>query len=443
MSAEPACKVFYRTPGRTPPTIERAESIYLWDRDGKRYLDAASGALVANIGHGRTEVAEAAMRQMATVDFIHGGAFTSGALEALAERVGTWLPPERWRFYAVSGGSEATESAIKLARQYHVERGNPEKRVVISRWSSYHGASLGALAVSGMGARRRLYEPLLRSEAFAKISRPNPKRDGREDAAELETVIHDLGPENVAAFFAEPIVGAAAPALAPGPGYYEEVRRICTEHDVLYVSDEVMTGFGRTGTRMALDRWSAVPDIVVLGKGMGAGYVPLAGMAVRQAIVDAIAMGSGAFTHGYTYAGHPVSAAVGVAVLDILEREGLVQRSAEMGTHLLARLREIARGFPEVAEVRGYGLMLGVVLQDPSVGGPFAKPGYALEIGRAALGLGLNVYPGTGSGPDPRGDHVLLGPPLTIERAQVDDLAAMFHDALAAARTEADKYRTG
>lgn len=442
MSAEPACKVFYRTPGRKPPTIERAEGVYLWDRDGKRYLDAASGALVANIGHGRTEVAEAAARQMAAVDFIHGGAFTSHPLEALAERLGAWLPPERWRFFAVSGGSEATESAIKLARQYHVERGKPEKRVVVSRWSSYHGASLGALAVSGMGGRRRSYEPLLREDAFAKISRPNPTRDGREDAAELAAAIQELGPENVAAFFAEPIVGAAAPALAPGPGYYEEIRRICTEYDVLYVSDEVMTGFGRTGTRMALDRWSAVPDIVVLGKGLGAGYLPLAGMAVRESVVDAIAMGSGAFTHGYTYAGHPVSAAVGVTVLDILEREGLVRRSAEMGTLLLARLREIALRFPEVAEVRGFGLMLGVVLQDPTAGAPFAKPGYAFEIGRAALGLGLNVYPGTGSGPDLRGDHVLLGPPLTIERSEVEDLAAMFHDALVAARSTADKYRT-
>lgn len=443
MTAASTCRVFYRSPERTYPIVERAEGVYLWDVTGKRYLDAAAGALVANLGHGRRDIAEVAARQMERLDFVHGSQFSSAPLEALAERVGRWLPAGRWRFFAASGGSEATESAIKLARQYHVERGNPGKRIVVSRWSAYHGASLGALGVSGLGARRRLYEPLLRDDAYLKIPRPDPRVDGRTDAASLDALLRRIGPEHVAAFFAEPIVGAAAPALAPAPGYYEEIRRICDEHDVLFVSDEVMSGLGRTGTKLGLDRWDAVPDIVVMGKGLGAGYVPLAGIAAGEQVVMAIANGSGAFTHGYTYSGHPVSAAVGSAVLDAMEREELVQRSADAGAYLLDQLRTLAADLPEVLEVRGFGLLLGVVLGDPGTGAAFARPGYAYEVSRAALEAGLNVYPGTGSGEDPTGDHLLIGPPLTIARDEMDELVALLQLALRSAQGKASAYRAG
>ncbi|MFO7545481.1 MAG: aminotransferase class III-fold pyridoxal phosphate-dependent enzyme [Trueperaceae bacterium] len=441
MTTPASCRVFYRSPNRAYPIAERAEGVYLWDTNGKRYLDACAGALVANIGHGRRDIAEVAARQIERLDFVHGSQFSSAPLEALAERIGRWLPSGSWRFFAASGGSEATESAIKLARQYHVERGNAGKRIVVSRWSGYHGASLGALGVSGLGARRRLYEPLLRDDAYLKIPRPDPSVDGRQDAAALEALLQRIGSEHVAAFFAEPIVGAAAPALAPAAGYYEEIRRICSAHDVLYVSDEVMSGLGRTGTKLGLDRWHAVPDVVVLGKGLGAGYVPLAGIAASDAVVETIAQGSGTFTHGYTYAGHPVSAAVGSAVLDVMEREDLVRRSADTGAYLLGELRALADETPEVLEVRGYGLLLGVVLGDPRSGVPFATPGYAYHVGRIALELGLNVYPGTGSGEESTGDHLLIGPPLTITREESGEMVAMLRDALVTARAEADRYR--
>lgn len=410
----------------------RAEGSYIWDADGKRYLDAAAGALVANIGHGREDVAAVMRDQAARLAFVHGSRFTSPALEELAERLSAWAPPGSWRFFATSGGSEATETAIKLARQVQLERGHASKVEVVSRESSYHGASLGALAASGMGARREAYRPLLNEDAFPKMPRPDPRLPGPEDAARLEELIIRRGPERVAAFIAEPIVGAANPALAPAAGYYQEVRRICDRYGVIYVSDEVMCGLGRTGERLGLDHWGAVPDVVVLGKGLAAGYAPLAGVLASEELVETIERGSGSFTHGFTYSGHPVSAAVGAKVLEVLESEGLVERARETGEYLLASLRGLQAEVPEVVEVRGHGLLIGVLLGRPG-GEPFPRPGLAYAVAQEALELGLNLYPGTGSADGERGDHLLIGPPLTVSRAECDELVELLRAALARA----------
>ena len=328
-----------------------------------------------------------------------------------------------YRFWAVSGGSEATESAIKLSRQYHHERGEPGRYRIITRRPSYHGASLGSLAASGMGARRELYAPLMNEDAWPKLSAPDPHADGAQDAEALRTLIEQLGPETVAAFMAEPVVGASDAALAPATGYYERVADICREFGVLFIADEVMSGMGRCGSPLAVRQWGGVtPDIVVLGKGLAAGYAPLAGIAASPQVYAAVMDGSGAFKHGFTYAGHPVSVAAGAAVLSVLEQEGLLRRSRELGTRLLEGLWELRSRRPMMLEVRGRGLMLGVVLGDPETGVSFQTPGVAARIGRAAFGCGLITYPGSGAQGGVRGDHLLLGPPLSLSDLQADEL---------------------
>ncbi len=422
--------VFYRSSLPNPIAV-RAEGPYLWDSAGKRYLDGSSGALVANIGQGRAEIAEAMALAARTLAFVHGSQFSSPVLEQYSARLMGFLDLPGYRFWAVSGGSEATESAIKLARQHHAERGEGGRYRVITRRPSYHGASLGSLAASGMGARRELYTPLMNEEAWPKLAKPNPGRDGAEDAEGLRALIESLGPDTVAAFMAEPVVGASDAALAPSAGYYERVAEICRESGVLFIADEVMSGMGRCGSPLAVRQWNVTPDIVVLGKGLAAGYAPLAGIAASAEVYRSVIDGSGAFKHGFTYAGHPVSVAAGAAVLDVLEREELVGRSRELGTRLLAGLEDLKTRHPQMLEVRGRGLMLGVVLGDPAIGRSFDTPGVAARIGRKAFGLGLIVYPGSGAVDGTRGDHLLLGPPLSLSDLQADELLELLGASLA------------
>ncbi len=419
--------VFYRSALPYPVAV-KAAGPYLWDSAGRRYLDGASGALVANIGQGRGEVAEAMAQAARTLAFVHGSQFSSPALEEYSARLMAFLDLPGYRFWAVSGGSEATESAIKLSRQYHAERGEPGRFRIITRRPSYHGASLGSLAASGMGARRELYAPLMNEDAWPKLAAPNPHADGAQDAEALRTLIGQLGPDTVAAFMAEPVVGASDAALAPAAGYYERIADICRESGVLFIADEVMSGMGRCGTPLAVRQWGGpgtdmlTPDIVVLGKGLAAGYAPLAGIAASPGVYAAVMGGSGAFKHGFTYAGHPVSVAAGAAVLGVLEQEDLLRRSRELGTRLLGGLRELQTRHPVMLEVRGRGLMLGVVLGDPQTGQSFQTPGTAARVGRAAFGLGLITYPGSGAVDGVRGDHLLLGPPLSLTDEQADEL---------------------
>ncbi|WP_414657827.1 aspartate aminotransferase family protein [Deinococcus sp. VB343] len=425
--------VFYRS-SKPYPVAVRGEGVYLYDSAGKRYLDGSSGALVANIGHGRREVGEAMAAQAARLPFVHGSQFSSDILEEYAARLAQFCGMPEARFWAVSGGSEATESAIKLARQYQKERGEGGRYKIVTRVPSYHGASLGSLAASGMGARRELYTPLMRPEAWPKLPKPDANRDGAEDAEQLRALLEREGPDTVAAFMAEPVVGASDAALAPADGYYQRIRQICDEYGVLFIADEVMCGMGRCGSALAVSQWGGVqPDIVVLGKGLAAGYAPLAGVLVTRQIYDTLMDGSGAFMHGFTYAGHPVSVAAGLSVLDIVEREGLVQAAQERGTQLLQGLRELQAQFPQMLTVRGTGLLLGVVLGDPVTGQSFQTPGMAARVGTEAMRRGLVTYPGSGADDGKRGDHLLLGPPLSITGEEVEELLAVLGEALGAA----------
>ena len=431
---------FHRSPERAYPVIDRAEGVWLWDEQGRRYLDAASGALVSNIGHGRADVAEVAARQARTLDFVHGSQFSSRPLHVLAERLSPFAPPGAWRFFATSGGSEASESAIKLVRQVQVERGQAQRHVIVTRSRSYHGASLGGLAASGMGARKALYEPLLREEAFAKVPPPDPHAGPDRDARELEALLDRVGAERVAAVMLEPVIGAAAPGLAPVPGAYDAIKDVCVRHGVLLVFDEVMSGLGRTGRGFALEHWGTVPDVIVVGKGLGAGYVPLAGILVHEDHVQTIARGSGSYVHGFTYAGHPVSVAVGARVLEIIVEEGLVERADRVGATLLEQLNGLSVTHPEVHTVRGFGLLLGLVLGAPGESRALRRPGYASAVSRAALDAGLNVYPGGGAEPDGSGDHLLIGPPLTISDDECAELVARLDTALTAANSDLEAY---
>lgn len=421
--------VFYRS-SKNYPVAVRAEGIYLWDEGGKRYLDGSSGALVANIGHGRAAVAEAMAAQARKLAFVHGSQFSSDVLEEYAARLARFLDLPEYRFWAVSGGSEANESAIKLARQYHVERGEAGRYKVITRLPSYHGASLGALAASGMGARRELYTPLMNAGAWPKMPKPDPTLSGADDAERLREVLEQAGPDTVAAFICEPVVGASDAALAPNPGYHAHIAEICREYGVLFIADEVMAGMGRCGSPLAVRLHEQVtPDIVVLGKGLAAGYAPLAGLMASPTIYNTVMNGSGAFKHGFTYAGHPVSVAAGLSVLDILEGEGLVQAAQERGAELLAGLQGIKSRHPQVLEARGHGLLLGLVLGDPATVQAMPTPGLADRVAAKARALGLLTYPGTGAVDGVRGDHLLLGPPLSITSAEVGEMLELLEQA--------------
>lgn len=426
--------VFYRS-SKPYPVAARAEGVYVFDREGRRYLDASSGALVANIGHGRAEVAGAMAQQARALAFVHGSQFSSDVLEEYAARLMTFLDLPEYRFWAVSGGSEANESAIKLARQYHVERGEADRFKIITRVPSYHGASLGALAASGMGARRALYAPLINEAAWPKMPRPDPSLSGEADAERLRTVLEEAGPGTVAAFIAEPVVGASDAALAPGAGYHARIKEICRHYGVLFVADEVMSGMGRCGTPLAVrlgghELSDVTPDLVVLGKGLAAGYAPLAGVAASPEVYRTLMDGSGAFKHGFTYAGHPVSVAAGLSVLDIVQREALPGRAAQQGQKLLAGLRRLQTRHPAVLEARGHGLLLGLVLGDPATGQACAAPGLAERVAACARSHGLLTYPGSGALDGTRGDHLLLGPPLSISDNELGELLGALDQAL-------------
>jgi adenosylmethionine-8-amino-7-oxononanoate aminotransferase len=431
--------VFSRARGGLP-RVARAEGAQLWDADGRRYLDGAGGAVVVGVGHGDRRVVEAIRAQALAVAYAHGTMFTSDALESYAAELAEVVPVDDARVFPVAGGSEAVETALKMARAYHLARGE-DRHQVIARQGSYHGNTRGALDASGREPLRRPYLPWLgqASHTLAAYEYRCPFPDthpdgcGRRYADALEAAIVATGPGTVAAFVAEPVAGAGLGAAIPPDDYWPAVAEVCRRHGVLLVADEVMTGFGRTGRWFGCDHWGVRPDILVAAKGAASGYWPL-GLAVASgAVHDTIARTG--FTHGFTYSHHVVGAAAGREVLRILRADGLVEAAAAKGKRLLGELEARLAGRPAVGDVRGLGLMVAVELvADRASRAPFPRSARVTErVVAAARDRGLLLYSSTGCADGTRGDLVLLGPPLVVTDAEVEEMAATTAAAVQAA----------
>jgi adenosylmethionine-8-amino-7-oxononanoate aminotransferase len=430
--------VFYRNLRKFYPTVSHGEGIYLYDTDGKRYIDGSGGAAVVSIGHGVREITEAMVRQAEKVSFSHGSQFTSETAVAFAERIVSLAPEGLTKVYFLSGGSEAVETAVKMARQYQVDRGKRDKYKVISRWTSYHGNTLGALALSGHTGRRKYYMPLMQhtphivpAYCYRCPFDLEPETCSLECADDLERTILYEGPDSVSAFIAEPIVGATAGALVPKDGYFQRIREICDRYDVLLIVDEVMTGIGRTGKNFGIDHWETIPDLIVSAKGLASGYNPIFCVIAKEEIHHTIKEASGAFAHGHTYCQNPMSCAIGLSVVSYIEENQLIPRCAQMGRYLLDQL-QILRKRKIVGDVRGKGLFAGVeYVRDKETKETF-DPELKVNtlISSRAFNEGLIVYPGGGGADGVRGDHSLLAPPFIITEDQIDDLVRILDETI-------------
>lgn len=436
--SEKTSHLFYQTRARRPMLAE-ARGVYLWDIDGKRYLDGSSGAMVSNIGHSNPRVLEAMRRQMDKSTFGYRLHFETEASEALATRTVELMPAGLDKVFFVSGGSEAVESAIKLARQYAVAIGQTSRWKVISRTPSYHGSTLGALALTGYAPLTEPFAPMMRE--MPKIPAPRAYLDGldAEDpatgshyAAMLEERILAEGPESVLAFIVEPIGGASTGALVPPAGYMKAVREICDRHGVLLIHDEVMSGGGRTGRFLGADHWDVAPDIIALSKGFGAGYAPLGAMVAHERLVGPV-LDAGGFQHGYTYAGNPLACAAGLAVLDEIQDQGLMENAARIGALLKSRLAGLMQRFPFIGDVRGKGLLLAFELvSDRETMRPLPRHAKAyLELVELAYAEGLIIY-SRRSREGREGDHFLVCPPMIATETHVEEIIDMLGRALTA-----------
>jgi adenosylmethionine-8-amino-7-oxononanoate aminotransferase len=414
--------------------LSHGEGVYLYDEDGKQYLDGASSVVVTNIGHGNKRVARTMAEQAAKLAYAPQNGFVAPAVLELAERLSRFTPADLNRLLFVSGGSEANETAIKLARAYFLQKGEPQRWKIIGRWNSYHGNTLGALSANGHRSRRAHYQPMLLDfphiEACYCYRCPfNKEYPSCEIACakDLEATILREGAETIAAFIAEPLVGAAAAAITPPPEYFPLIRQICDKYGILLIVDEVMTGVGRTGRNFAIEHWDVVPDILTMAKGLSGGYAPLGAVAVRDSIYESFVPpnGNGYFVHGFTYTSHPLSCAVGNTVLAIWEEENMTQNAAELGDYLREKLDDLTERHPLVGEVRGIGLMQGMeFVRDITTREPYPiSMQIAAKVTTAAMEEGLIVYPGTGAVDGVNGDHILVTPPLTITREQIAELA--------------------
>ncbi|WP_209833265.1 aspartate aminotransferase family protein [Ruegeria sp. HKCCE3926] len=425
--------VFPRHTKSELPVAAGGDGAYLIDADGKRYLDCGDAA-VSCLGHSNAAVIRAVQQQVEQIAFAHTGFMTSEPAEALADLLIQHAPGDLDRVYFVSGGSEATEAAIKLARQYFLEIGQPERRHVIARKQSYHGNTLGALSAGGNAWRRAQFAPMLIemthiSACYEYAEKPEGESSfdyGQRVANELEAEILRLGPETVMAFMAEPVVGATLGAVPAVEGYFKRIREICDQYGVLLILDEVMCGMGRTGHLFACDHDGAAPDILCIAKGLGAGYQPIGAMLCTGKIYGAIRDGSGFFQHGHTYIGHPVATAAALAVVRELTEGDLPARAGRMGSKVHSALEAAFGQHPNVGDLRGRGLFRGVELvADRETKTPFDPSlGIAGKIKKAALAEGLICYPMAGTRDGRNGDHILLAPPFIIEEAQIGELVS-------------------
>lgn len=432
--------VFGRQTASLNPVAVSADGCYIVDSTGKRYLDGSGGAAVSCLGHGDPEVTTAIKQQLDNIAFAHSGFFTSAPAEALAEILIKHAPQGIDRAYFVSGGSEAVESALKLARQYMVECGEPERYRIIARRQSYHGNTLGALAAGGNKWRQQLYTPLMLDISHISpcyfyrgaINGETPWQYGQRVADELDTEIQRLGADTVMAFIAEPVVGATLGAVPAVEGYYTRIREICDRHGVLLILDEVMCGMGRTGSLFACEQDAVRPDIVCIAKGLGGGYQPIGAMLCSAEIYQSIAAGSGFFQHGHTYHAHPTACAAGLAVTKAIISRDLVSRVRQQGELLLNTLTDRLGNHPHVGDIRGRGLFLGLELvADKSDKTPF-DPGDAVNkrLKAAAFEAGLICYPMGGTLDGRQGDHVLLAPPYIINDSQIMELVDKLESAM-------------
>ncbi|MFL5672098.1 MAG: aspartate aminotransferase family protein [Chloroflexota bacterium] len=425
-------RVFRRMAAADPPVAVEAHGTTIVAADGREYLDAAGGAIVVNVGHGRAEIASVMAAQAGRLAYAHGGAFTTEPLEAYAREVAVHLPVDDPAIYPVSGGSEAIETALKLARAYHLARGEADRQIVYGRWGSYHGNTLGALDLSGRRILRRPYESWL--GRFRHVSAAYPYRADEPGAnalgsaealaAELDRAFQAAGPGTVAAFVAEPIVGATLAAVVPPDGYWPAIADVCRRHGVLLIADEVMTGFGRTGRWFGLDHWGIRADILVAAKGAASGYWPFGFVAASGEVHDTVTGGPG-FVHGFTYSHAPVGAAVAREVLRILETESLVEASAMKGDRLSRLVTDAVGDHPAVGDIRGRGLLVGLELVvDRATRAPFPRAARITEsVVAAARERGVLVYSSTGCADGVDGDTILLGPPFVVTDEELERIA--------------------
>lgn len=436
-------RVLHRSIAHRYPTAVSAKGIFIRDETGKEYIDASGGAAVSCLGHSHPDIIAAMRAQLDQLEYAHTSFFTTQAAEELADDLVAHAPDGLGHAFFVSGGSEAIEAALKLARQYFVERGEPQRRFLIARRQSYHGITLGALAVGGREWQRRQFAPLLIEtqhvspvyEYRERGTDETPQAYGERLAQELEAKIGELGGENVIAFVAETVVGATMGAVPAVPGYFRRVREICDRHGILLILDEVMCGMGRTGTLHACEQEGVSPDILAIAKGLGGGYAPIGAILLHDKIFKTIADRSGAFQHSHTYTGHPLACAAALAVQRVIRRDNLLANVRQQGEHLARRLQERFGNHPFVGNVRGRGLFQGLeIVADRGTREPF-DPQRRLNarIKREAMARGLMVYPMGGTVDGARGDHVLLAPPFIIDNSAIDAIVERLGDAIDAA----------
>jgi adenosylmethionine-8-amino-7-oxononanoate aminotransferase len=440
-------RIFHRSLSADYPVAVSGEGCYIRDATGKQYLDASSGAAVSCLGHSHPRIVDAIKHQVERLQFAHTSFFTSAAAEELAEHLSAAAPKGPWRVFFVSGGSEATEAALKLARQLWVERGQATRDHFLSRWHSYHGNTLGALSVSGNKGRRKLYDPILVQNVrhiepcFAyryQRAQESEKDYARRAAGSLDEQMTELGQGRAIAFIAETIVGATLGAVPPASGYFKAIRSICDRHGALLIADEVMCGMGRCGSLFAMEQEGVVPDMITLAKGLGGGYQPIGALLVREELAQEIERGSGAFQHGHTYVGHSVAAAAALEVQKVISEEKLVDRVRVKGEQLKQRLTTCFGDHVHVGDIRGRGLLVALELvadRDSKVPFPAAR-GLAAKIKSAAMEEGLICYPSGGTADGVDGDHVLLAPPYIIKDSQLDEIVARLGRAIEQALKE-------